>query len=287
VFRSTAKLQVLHEDAPVSLKHYAQASSGPAFWLPAVYLPQVVASGCNHSDKALGCSPFEYFAQHKDEARQFSEAMTDLSTPVIRDAVSVIDVGDARIVVDVGGANGAFACELVQCSSQVSALVLELPHVVAGVAEEAGQRGLEDKVTGVPGDFFVSVPSGDLYLLKFVLHNWDDEACVKILSNIRRAMRPGARLVIVEMAVATSGATASAALMDMAMLFALNGQERELPQFEELLRRAGLRSTRVIAIRSPYYVIEAEVASSDSTSHRNNGRWSPKRVRPGPGQGIA
>jgi hypothetical protein len=256
-FSTTSMLRVLHEHAPESLKYYAQAAIGPAFWLTAARAPQAIARGQNQAVEALGTSVFEYFAEHPDEARMFSAAMTDVSTPVIREAVSVIDVGAARYAVDVGGANGAFVSELVDRNPQLTGAVLDLPHVIPGVAEEAQRRGLTQRVTGIAGNFFESVPDADIFLLKFILHDWDDRSCITLLGNVRRAMKPGSRLFIVEMVVAHDHPTIDAALMDMGMLFFFTGQERDIAQFEALLSQAGLRASSVKPLRGSYRIIEA------------------------------
>ena len=272
LFHGTPLLSMLHQDSDISLKYYAMACLDRALWLPALYLPEAVRTGHSQAEQALGSDVFTYLSQHQDEGRKFGAAMTNLSGPVIREAVPVIDIGEARTVVDVGGAEGAFAAELVQRHPQLSGLVLDLPHAMPGVAEEAARRGLGDRIAGVPGDFFDKVPSGDIYLLKFILHDWDDESCVKILSNIRAAMNPRARLFIVEMAVSGTGASLGAALMDMGMLFGHGGKERELPQFEELVKAARMRTARVVAIQNPYHVIEVEAALSPRTAWRRRRR---------------
>ena len=167
-----------------------------------------VARLCRHW--ALGSTIFDYFGQHRDQARIFSAAMTDLSTRVIREAASLMDVGGARYAVDVGGANGTFVSELVKRNPNLTGAVFDLPHVVA---VEGGRRGLADRVTGIAGDFFDSVRPADIYLLKFILHDWADPSCMSLLS-----------------------------LMDMGILFSL-GQERSLVQFEALLNSARLATT--------------------------------------------
>jgi hypothetical protein len=257
LFAGTAMLSVLHEDSPVCLKHYAQAAISDAFWLPALRLPETVMRGENYVTEMLGSSAFEFLGEREDDARLFSAAMTDLSTPVIRDAVRAIDVADARSVVDIGGANGAFVAELLRTHPQLTGLVFDLPAVTPGVAEEARRLDLGERMAASPGDFFVEVPSADIYLLKFVLHDWDDAACTTILQNIRRAMNPGARVVIVEM---NAGENAGAALMDLGMLHAFAGREREAPEFRRLLESAGLEAERISSLHPPYQLIEAVAA---------------------------
>ncbi|OBJ23112.1 methyltransferase [Mycobacterium colombiense] len=256
-FSATPMLHVLHEDASERLKYYAQAAAGPTLWLPGGRALEAITRGRNQAVEALGSSVFEYLSEHPDEGRTFSAAMTDLSTPVIREAVSFIKPGAARFVLDVGGANGAFVSELVQRNPQLTGAVLDLPHVIPGVVEEAQRRGLTQQVAGLSGDFLESVPGADIYLLKFILHDWDDGTCTTLLGNIRRAMNPGARLFIVEMVVANDAPTVDAALMDMAMLFALDGHERDMRQFEALLSQAGLWAVSAKSLRGDYHIIEA------------------------------
>ncbi|HEY6574350.1 MAG TPA: methyltransferase [Mycobacterium sp.] len=255
-FTGTPLLDVLHEDSPLSLKYYAQAATGPAFWLTNMLMPETVIRGSTRVVDALGSSVFEYFAEHQDQAREFSAAMTNLSTPVIREAVTAMDTTDAHFVVDVGGADGAFIAALLQHNPALTGAVLDLAQVIPGVIEAAEAHGLQSRMTGIVGDFFQEVPAADVYLLKFVLHDWDDESCVRILSNIRTAMKPGARLFIVEMAI-TATTSISATLMDLGMLAAFTGQERELPHFTNLLHSARLEIGRAVELHRPYYLIEA------------------------------
>jgi SAM-dependent methyltransferase len=255
-FVGTPLLDVLREDSPLSLKYYAQIAPSRAFWPTTLMLPETVREGKTHVVDALGSTVFEYFAEHEDQARMFSAAMTNLSTPVIREAVAAIDTRDARLAVDVGGANGAFIVELLQRNPELQGTVLDLPRVIPGVLEAANAHGLEERMTGIAGDFFEKIPPADIYLLKFVLHDWDDESCIKILSNIRDAMKPGGRLFIVEMIVSDDNSL-SATLMDMGMLTSFTGQERELPQFERLLLSAELKIREAVSLHPPYQLIEA------------------------------
>ncbi|GBG38742.1 methyltransferase [Mycobacterium montefiorense] len=257
-FSGTPMLQVLHEDSQYCLKHYAMAGLSAAFWLPALQLPDTVIRGENFVSDVLGCSTFEYLSTHDEEAQMFGAAMTDLSTPVIRHAVAAIDVADARLVVDVGGANGAFLAQLLKLHPPLTGVVLDLPSAMHGVEQEARRHGVGDRMTGVEGDFFDEIPAADLYLLKFVLHDWDDQACQTILRNIRRAMKPGARLMIAEMTIAQN--LPSAALMDIAMMFAFSGRERETGEFEQLLKAADLKMIRDTPLQPPYHLIEASPA---------------------------
>jgi hypothetical protein len=185
--------------------------------------------------------------------------MAELSLPVVREAVEIIEA-PAGLAVDLGGADGAFVCELVARNAGLQGLVLDLPHAVPAATARAQRQGVGDRVTAVAGDFFRSVPAADVYLLKFVLHDWDDDACLGILRNVRAALRPGGRLYVVEMTVSPSDPSPVAALLDLTMLLVSPGRERELPEFERLLTAAGFRTQRVVPVVTPYQVIEAVAA---------------------------
>lgn len=257
-FTGTGRLGIVHKDSPFTLKHYAQALAGPAFWHTLLRLPDAVRRGRDYVQETLGGDLWDYFAEHDEEARTFRTAMTDVSRPVVRDAGAVIDTSRGGFVVDVGGAEGTFVSELLQRNPRLTGAVLDLQQAMPAVAEQSRSWGVSDRMTGIAGDFFESVPAADYYLLKFVLHDWSDESCIEILSNIRRAMNPGARLFVVEMIVGDNDSSTHAALLDMVMLTIVPGLEREMAEFERLLDAADLAVVRTAPLHRPYQLIEAQ-----------------------------
>ena len=123
--------------------------------------------------------------------------------------------------------------------------VFDLPHIVPSAAEAARAEGLQDRFTTVGGDFFDSVPPADLYVLKFVLHDWDDETCIRILKNCRASLLDGGRVIVVDYLVGELGTPGLPALMDLNMLTITGGRERSIDAFDELFAAAGLRRTSV------------------------------------------
>ncbi|BBY46672.1 O-methyltransferase (plasmid) [Mycolicibacterium arabiense] len=254
-FARTAMLDVLDGESPLSLKHYAQTAGSEVSWMPGMRMTDTVRAGRDHTQDVLGCSPFEFFAEDDSAARVFSLAMTEISTPVIAEAVLAIEPDGARTVVDVGGADGAFVAHLLKMHNQLSGVVLDLPQAMSGVESESRRRSLQDRITGVAGDFFREIPSADIYLLKFILHDWDDESCRQILTNVHTSMGPRARLFVVDMT--TDDGSVEAAMMDMGMMAAFTGQERNTDHLRSLLASAGLRTVRTSRLHQPYIVIEA------------------------------
>jgi len=255
-YAGTPLLETLREGAHNSLRELALALTAPGHWLPWGNLTRAIREGQAQTQETLGADIFTYLGGHPDEGGLFSAAMTNLSSPVIREAVPLIDMQGVHTVVDVGGANGAFVLELLAANPTLHGILFDLPHVIPGAESEAKQRGLFDRISCVAGDFFDNLPAGDLYLLKFILHDWDDSACTEILNNCRRAMNPGGRIVVLDILLPGVGEPGVGTLMDMNMLALCPGQERDLAEFDRLFASAGLRRTNATLVQSPYHALE-------------------------------
>jgi hypothetical protein len=133
-------------------------------------------------------------------------------------------------------------------------VLFDLPHVIAGARKS-------DRLEFASGDFFTGVPSGgDAYIMKHIIHDWDDERALTILKNIKKAMKPGGRVLVVEAVIAEGNNQDFGKLLDIEMLVSPGGKERTAAEYEELFSRAGLRLTRIVPTKSPYSVIEAVAA---------------------------
>ena len=163
-----------------------------------------------------------------------------------------LDTSDVALAVDVGGANGALLRLLQQANPALRGIVFDRPDVAAAVAVDIAG----DRTEVIGGDFFESVPAGDLYLLKFILHDWDDESCVKILSRCRSVFLVG-RIAIIDFLIGDRDDPGVMALMDLNMLAVAVGKERALAEFDALLAKAGLRRIAVQISDSPQSIIEA------------------------------
>ena len=138
--------------------------------------------------------------------------------------------------------------------------MFDRPQIVASARAEALRLGLQERVTAVGGDFFESVPQADLYLLKHILHDWDDEACICILKNCRRALRPRGRIAVIELLLEEIGEPGMAPLYDATMMVLSSGRERSLMEFQRLFEAAGLAATKVTRTTTPMAILEAAAA---------------------------
>ena len=241
VYCSTSKLDVLREDAPVSLKAMAIAQGAPGHWLPWGSFPDSVMTGEAQSKAALGHTHFDYYARNPEEAGQFIQAMQGTSELVQGEVVRLLDIKGAETAVDVGGANGALLCALAKVYPGLKGVVYDLPHSRDGGLAYIAKQGLSDRLGVECGDFFAAAPVADLYLLKFILHDWDDPSAVRILTNIRGAMKAGGRVVLVEMRLGDVGEAGLGPLVDVNMMAVTGGRERTRDEYQKVLAAANLK----------------------------------------------
>jgi SAM-dependent methyltransferase len=244
----TATGALLQSGVPGSLRDHALAFGAPGHWLPWGQLPEAVRKGGTQAAAVLGAGLFDYLAGQPEEAAQFAASMEALTGSLAADAARVIDVTGVALAVDVGGGTGQLVRELLRANDGLSGMVLDLPQAAAAARRAAEAEGLGARFSAEAGDFFAAVPAADLYLLKAVLHDWDDDACVRILRNCRAAARPGARLIVIENVIRDLARDRFATLLDMNMLAVTTGQERDLAAYDALFAAAGWRRTAVHAL---------------------------------------
>lgn len=257
VFELTPMGDPLRSDHPASVRSVLALTGAVA---------PLVLGGAHHSlrtgeatfPQVTGDPIYAHMARHPEQGRLFDEAMRDLTRLVAPAVLDAYDFTGAPHIIDVGGGSGALISAILRREPAASGVVLEDPRVVDSALDEIREEGVADRCSAVGGDFFREVPAGgDLYLLKWVLHNWSDERATDILRNCRRAMREDSRLLIIESVLPSGDDAHPGKAMDLAMLVLLGGRERTEEQFGELLAGAGLRLERVVPTRSPHSVVEA------------------------------
>jgi SAM-dependent methyltransferase len=161
------------------------------------------------------------------------------------------------VVADIGGADGAMLAQLLADEPDRKGIVFDLPGVVADVPQLLAAQGLSARIQAVGGDFFDEVPAADVYVLSHVVHDWDDDSAARILKNIARAARPGARLVVIESVIPATGEPHFSKMLDLIMLGLYPGRERTESEYRALLATAGFTLDRVVPSPTPYSFIEA------------------------------
>jgi O-methyltransferase domain len=211
--------------------------------------------------RVFGMDSFDYIAQHPDEAANFDAAMAGFTRRVAVAVAEAYDFSPFRRIVDVGGGNGALLAGILSANPTLAGVIFDLPHVAARAGEQTRELGLEGRCEIVGGDFFKEVPSGgDAYLLKHVIHDWNDDRAVDILKSCRRAMGAEARLLIIEGVypprIDQSDESRGAAANDVNMLVCTGGRQRSEAEFRRIYDAAGFRLTRMVPTQAPVKVIE-------------------------------
>src|SRR5262245_4099906 len=260
-YRLTPFGEALRTGTPGSLRPLVLTVLGGEHYRAWGSLPHSIETGQPAFDHVHGQSVWDYYSRHPEEAAVFNDAMTAGTAAVAPAVLEAFDFSPYRTVVDVGGGHGNFLASILEANPDARGVVFDAPHVVAGARAQLAARGLAGRCEAVGGDFFESVPAGgDLYVMKWIIHDWDDRRALAILRNCRRAIgNSGGRLLLVEF-VLSEGGEAFGPLVDLDMLVMAGGKERTEDEHRSLLAEAGFRLTVVRPTRSKVSLVEAEPA---------------------------
>ena len=250
---------------PGSFRAAARLFGGPRVWQAWGDLLNTVRTGEPAFARLFGTDSFGYFEAHPEEAAVFDEAMSGFTSMVSVAVAAAYDFSSMRAVIDLGGGVGTLLTGILHANPHLRATVLDLPRLAEGARRQIVAAGLADRYQFVGGDIFEAVPAGfDAYLLKHVIHDWDDARAVRILATCRRAMRPEAKLLIVEGVypprVDASPESRGAAANDVNMLVCTGGRQRSEMEFRDLYAAAGFRLTRIVPTMAMSSVIEGVTA---------------------------
>jgi len=246
--------QGLRSDAPDSLAGWAAFVGRKFYWDAWAHLIDSVRTGENAFRIAHGTSVWKHRERHPDDSVAFDRGMAAMTRRVIGALLDAYDFGRFGTIVDVGGGNGALLAAIIDRHPSVKGVLFDQPHVVSG-AESA----LAGRCTVVGGDFFAEVPAGgDAYVLKWIVHDWEDEEARAILRVCRGAMADDAVLLVVERVLEGPNDEPFSRFSDLNMLVGPGGRERTLDEFEALLEDAGFRLVGCCPTASDFCVIEAE-----------------------------
>lgn len=255
-FRLTRHGALLREDHPHSwrpwIRYLNLHSTRDAYGV----LEDTLRSGEPSFPLANGQSVWAHFAQHPDEEQLFAAAMRRATTAVIPVLLKYPWPEDG-VVCDVAGGAGTLLAAILNDRPRLRAVLVDAPGVLREADAHLSARGVRDRVDLAEGNMFERVEAtADLYVLKDILHDWDDERCAQILSVVAAAMTPGSRLVLVETLIDPNQTDDDvAALIDVHMLTQCDGgRQRSAPELHELLRGAGLEPGAVRRTAGPDFV---------------------------------
>jgi SAM-dependent methyltransferase len=258
-FRHTPLSETLRSDDPQSMHNYAVLCGEPWNWKPWSNLYDTICTGEPAFDQVYGTSHFDYLAKHPDDAAIFDAAMSSFAQ-LIPGILAAYDFSQFDRVVDVGGGQGTLLHGILSANPKLRGVLADLPSVVVGAAAlQTGPLANRCEIVGI--NFFKAIPEGgDAYVMKAVVHDWNDEAAVKILKNCRRAIRQDGKLLLMEYVLKPSNEPDLGRFMDLTMLVLLMGRERTEAEFAALLQAGGFSLTRVIPTTGLLSIIESRPA---------------------------
>lgn len=254
-FRLTKVGEVLRSDKGSSPRDLIRMLNGEPY-LAFAQLDHSVRTGLPAFDEVFGKPRFDWLADHPDEAALFQRAMVTLGRDSNEAIAEAYDFGAFSRVVDVGGGHGQLLSAILARHAHLSGVLFDLPSSIPTI--RSGAAGYLPRTEFIGGNFFESVPHGaDIYLMKKVIHDWNDEQAIVILRNCRDAMAPHGKVLIAETIVPDGNEPNPIKLIDVNMLVVTGGKERTQAEYAALLAAAGLGLERVISTSQPISVLEA------------------------------
>jgi len=255
-FQHTPLSRVLMSDADDSVAPLLSLPWQDIVWATYLDMPHTIATGEPAFDKAHGQAFFDYLSAHPDANALFDTAMALISGPEDAAVARAFDFGQFDKIVDVGGGQGGLLAAILTHHPNLKGVLFDQPQVLAEPRYLTG--ALLDRCELVAGDFFQSLPTGaDAYVLKRIVHDWDDAAAVKLLRNCATAMGPTGRLLIAEAVMRPGNEPDPSKAQDVGMMLLTRGQERTADQYRQLLDAAGLQLEKIHPAAATVSVLEA------------------------------
>ena len=260
-FALTATANALRADTPDSMRSVVLMIGDPRYQSVWGQLPESVTSGLPGAEAVHGVSMWELLDRDPDYADTFNDAMTRLTTLDWPTVAAAYDFTTFPRIVDIGGGHGQLLALMLGAAPAAHGILLERESLIAGALERLREAGVLSRCRLDAGSFFDTAPDdGDLYVLRRVVHDFDDDRAVALLSNLRRHMPRRATLLLMESVVPPGNEPHFAKSLDLDMLLFVGGRERTEVEFGALLDRAGFEMTRVVPTISMISLVEARPA---------------------------
>jgi DNA-binding HxlR family transcriptional regulator len=256
-FKLTPLAELLRTDVPGSLHAMVIWMNEPFHWRVFEEMLDAVKTGKLAFEQVFGMQPFPYLVEHPELAKIFDNAMTSFSLLTAPAVTAAYDFSSIKTLVDVAGGHGLLISSILKANPHMRGVLFDMPTVIAGAGPLIEEAGVADRCEKVAGDFFASVPKGgDAYIMKHIIHDWDDARALTILRNCHQAMTEGGKLLLVEVVLPGGNEPSFGKIMDIEMMLLPGGTERTEAEYKELFAAAGFRLTRIVQTASPVSVIE-------------------------------
>lgn len=243
--------EFLRSDHPESLRGIAHMMCDREHWQAHGNMMQSVKTGENAFEYTFGKPFFPYAIENPHVADIFDDAMTSFTSGIARAVTDAYDFSQAATIADIGGGHGILLSTILEANENAKGILFDQPQVVAGAQVPANA-----KIVG--GDFFAEIPvEADVYLMKHIIHDWNDEQSAAILNNLAKSAKTGAKVLLIEGVVEEGDAPSLSKVMDLNMLVATGGKERTAAEYAELFAQTGFRLVNIHPTASPVQIVEA------------------------------
>jgi hypothetical protein len=255
-FEQSALSECLRSDVPSSMRAWARLLGAEWHHRFIAAMLHSTRTGEEIVERTFGVPLWEYFAQNKEQASLCNESMTNFSSMEIAAILDSYDFSSIGRLVDLGGGLGALLAAIVKAHPHMRGILNDLPSVIESARREITRHAVADRCELAGMDILKSVPAGgDAYMMKHVIHDWNDERSVQILQNCHDVMPPGGKLLVIEVVIAPGNEPFLGKILDLQMLL-IGGKERTEAEFRALFEAAGFESKRVVPTASPVSIVE-------------------------------
>lgn len=258
-FAQTPVSEALVTDTPGSLRWFTMSELGQEHYPAWGNLLHSVKTGEIAFDNFFGADVWKYFQQNPEDAAVFNNSMSGVTAATNEGILAAYDFSIFGTIVDIGGGHGGLITSILKANPKLKGILLDAPQVIEGARPKIEAAGLAERCETVGGDFFKAVPAGgDIYVMKWIIHDWDDERAITILKNVRNEVPRNGRIIIVDCVVPENNDPDFSKFFDLNMMVMTGGKERTEKEFAQLLSAAGFKLRRVIPTNVPTSIVEAE-----------------------------
>jgi len=256
-FGLTPQSELLVTGVPGSMRWFMMSELGQEHYPAWGNLMHSVKTGEIAFDNAFGADIWGYFKNNPEDAAVFNDSMSGMTAVANEQIMTHYDFSAFGKIVDVGGGHGGLITSILKSNPQMKGVLFDAPQVIEGAQPKLEAAGVADRCETVAGDFFKGVPEGgDAYVMKWIIHDWDDERALTILKQVRNRMKPDGRVIIVDTVVPEDDRPDFSKFFDLNMMVMTGGKERTAAEFEQLLAEAGFKLLRVIPTEVPTSIVE-------------------------------
>jgi O-methyltransferase domain/Dimerisation domain len=257
-FELTPMADALRSDAPDSMRGMAMLMGHPVLWEDWGHLLSSIRTGEATMPQTRGMGAFDFFAANPEYAATFFQGFRNLSESENDPVLAAYDFSPFRTIVDVGGGRGTFLAGILTQATSSRGVLYDSESATADAPPVFGAAGVGGRITIGNGTYFDKLPAGaDAYVLKHILHDFQEPECLAILKNVREAIAPDGKVLVIEYVPAGNNERHFGNIIDLWLLLLLGAKERTLPEYTELFAAAGLKVTGAVPTTSPASIIEA------------------------------